>query len=83
MKKLVLLATIAFGAAMTHQAVACEWMHQATKTPVVVADGNCGGGKCATELTNDAIAKPIAQEPAGCSGASCAKPEPAPVTAAD
>jgi hypothetical protein len=49
MKKLFVLAAFAFGVAMTHQAVACDWDREASKAPVVVADGGCTGSNCATE----------------------------------
>jgi len=82
MKKLIIATAFGLGVAMTQQAVACEWMHQAAKTATVVT---CDNGTCTTEqatqqaATESAPAAPqIADEPApasptivACQGSAC------------
>lgn len=67
MKTILILAAAALGAAITHQAVACE-LHTANASSTVVV---CSNDTCS------AVPLTTAQEPADCSGANCAKPEPA------
>ena len=43
MKTVLVFAALAFGAAMSHQAVACDWMHEANQGSTTVA---CANGKC-------------------------------------
>jgi len=44
MKTLIVLTALAAGLALTQQASACDWMHQASQSPATTAtceDGNC------------------------------------------
>ena len=85
MNRTVMLAAFVLGAAMTHQAVACDFSREANNAPAVVAD--CQNGNCATETptttepttaaSKTATAKPAAQEPL-----DSAQPQPAAVTVA-
>ena len=70
MNKFFVLAAFALGVAMTHQALACDWDHEASKAPVIVAD--CSGTNCATEQPTP---EPDTSKTA-CNGDNCAK-EPA------
>jgi hypothetical protein len=77
MKKLVVLAALAFALGTVHQAVACDWgMHAADATPIVAA---CEGNNCATKPTTQEAAATI-PEPAApkvaCENSACATDEP-------
>jgi len=82
MNKLIIAMAFGLGVAMTQQAVACEWMHQAAKPATVVT---CDNGTCTTEqatqqaATETAPAAPqTTEEPApvsptivACQGSTC------------
>ena len=76
MKKLVVLAALAFAFGTVHQASACDFgMHAANAAPAVVA---CSGNNCATDAT-------ATQQPAEPTAPTVAtdKPLAPPVTVAD
>ena len=45
MKTVLVFAALALGVATSHQAVACDWMHEANQgsTTIVCANGRCEG----------------------------------------
>jgi len=61
MKTLVVFAALAFGAAMSHQAIACDWMHEADQGSTTVA---CANGKCEAVPQQTAKQQPVAAAPA-------------------
>jgi hypothetical protein len=81
MKKLVVLATLAFALATVHQASACDWgAHAANATPVVVgcATSNCVGQATEEQTTQQPTATPDPAAPTVVSE----EPPAAPVTVA-
>ena len=44
MKNLLVFTALAFGVAMSHQALACDWMHEANQDSTTVV--TCANGKC-------------------------------------
>jgi hypothetical protein len=82
MKRLLTLTALLAGIAMTQQASACEWMHQAGKPATVVT---CDNGTCTSEqATQQAAAEtaPAAPQPTeqpappspsivACAGSNC------------
>jgi hypothetical protein len=82
MKKLVVVTAFLLGVAVTQQASACDWMHQAAKPATVVT---CDNGTCTTQqatqqaATETAPAAPkTVEEPApasstivACTGNNC------------
>jgi len=63
MNKLIILAALALGTAVTQQAIACDFQREANTTPVIVAEG-CGGANCVTEQpTTSEPTRPTTQEP--------------------
>jgi hypothetical protein len=66
MKRTIILAAFAFALGAT-QASACEWHknHEATATPVTVADNSSGCSNCTVDdKTASEPAKSVVQEPA-------------------
>jgi hypothetical protein len=57
MKNLLVFTALAFGVATSHQALACDWMHEANQDSTTVV--TCANGKC--EAVPQQTAK---QEPA-------------------
>jgi len=63
MSRLIVIAALALGAAVTQQAIACDFQREANTTPVIVAEG-CGGASCVTEQpTTSEPTRPTTQEP--------------------
>jgi hypothetical protein len=44
MKNLLVFTALAFGVAVSHQALACDWMHEANQDSTTVV--TCANGKC-------------------------------------
>jgi len=57
MNRLIVIAALALGTAVTQQAIACDFQREANTTPVIVAEG-CGGANCVTEqpTTSESVA---------------------------
>ena len=76
MKKIA-LAAFMLSAAMTYQAFACDWNHEASKAPVILA---CQGSDCGATapVAQEPTAKPETVAPkVACDGSGCATEEPA------
>lgn len=74
MKTLIVLTALAAGPALTQQASACDWMHQAEQKPATTA--TCESGNCPAEQQTQAEAATTETAPA----APQAAQEPAPAS---
>ena len=52
MKTFIVLTALGAGLALSQQASACDWMHQADQKPATTA--TCEGGNCPTEQQQEA-----------------------------
>lgn len=75
MKTLFVLTAFAAGLAVTQQAGACDWMHQADQKPATTA--TCDGGNCPADQTTQQEAATTETAPAAPQTAA----EPAPASA--
>jgi hypothetical protein len=74
MKTLIVLTALTAGLALTQQASACDWMHQAEQKPATTA--TCEGANCPADQPAQAEAAATATAPA----APQTVPEPAPAS---
>ena len=56
MKNLLVFTALAFGVATSHQALACDWMHEANLDSTTVV--TCANGKCEAVPKRQAEAAP-------------------------
>ena len=62
MKTVLVFTALAFGVAMSQQALACDWMHEANQDPTTVV--TCANGKCEAVPQQTAKQKPAKAAPA-------------------
>ena len=62
MKNLLVFAALAFGVATSHQALACDRMHEANRDSTTVV--TCANGKCEAEPQQAAKQEPAEAAPA-------------------
>jgi hypothetical protein len=72
MKKLIVLAALLGGIAITQQASACDWMHEAGKAATVAT---CDNGTCPTDQQSQEATATAAAAPQ-----SAEQPAPAPAS---